>query len=645
MRTKLFKFIAAVALVAFAASCAKEQTAVPLGGETEVTFNVASPVFQTKTIADGNTVDKVACCVYDSNGNLIENEISKTIDMTNGKATFSVRLVTGQTYSFIFWAYKASVENGWTSPYTFSAADKTVTVSYDNATSNDESRDAFYAYVEPFQITGAITKPVELKRPFAQINFGVEVDDITAAKAVNSSLDVSKSKVTLTNLGNVLDLVKGTVTGEEKAEFTLGACPTGMANSESLTGDVLKVNDKTYGYVAMNYVLVGKDTQTLTDATLWIADTKGNLIKEDGLKVTNVPLQGNYRTNVLGNLFTSAANFNVVVTSAFEEKDIVKEFVSITAEKVEEANTLIEANKTADIIEVKFAAAPEDITSQAILTTPVKEDGTLNVEISENVSGTLYVGNYKAAEYSVEKALEPEESSKANKAAVNITIPDNVTIEKLVIYDETKTVNINGVNANSYSNTSVIKELDAKTSENTLIIEKGQTIESLTFRKGGLEIHGTVNAVKIQKDNDSDVILVRDCENLSDTVYKALKSYIAEGYEGFQIGKTWNIADTTTPVKLDGIGYATLQEAIDAAGDEQVTISLVDDIVCDDTVTIPAGKVIVLNANGHKITSPNGGDTKIVIYGTVYIADFSIYGQISAQEGSTVYLGSGSITS
>ncbi len=324
MSTKLFKSIAAVALVAFAASCAKEQTAAPLGGETEVTFNVASPVFQTKAIADGNTVDKVACCVYDSNGNLIENEISKTIDMTNGKATFSVRLVTGQTYSFIFWAYKASVENGWTSPYTFSAADKTVTVSYDNATSNDENRDAFYAYVEPFQITGALTQKVELKRPFAQINFGVEVDDITAAKAANSSLDVSKSKVTLTNLGNVLDLVKGTVTGEEKAEFTLGACPTVMSDPESLTGDVLEVNDKTYGYVAMNYVLVGKDSQTLTDATLWIADTNGNLIKEDGLKVTNVPLQGNYRTNVLGNLFTSAANFNVVVTPAFA-KDVIKE--------------------------------------------------------------------------------------------------------------------------------------------------------------------------------------------------------------------------------------------------------------------------------------------------------------------------------
>ncbi len=41
---------------------------------------------------------------------------------------FSIRLVTGQSYSFIFWAYKDGA------PYTLDAANKKVTVDYSDAT-------------------------------------------------------------------------------------------------------------------------------------------------------------------------------------------------------------------------------------------------------------------------------------------------------------------------------------------------------------------------------------------------------------------------------------------------------------------------------------------------------------------------------
>ena len=601
MRTKLFKSIAAVALVAIAASCAKEQTSVPLGGETEVSFSIASPVINTKAIADGNTVDKVVCNVFDSAGKLVEgtedHKISKTIDMTNGTAKFSVRLVTGQTYSFIFWAYKDSES----SPYTLSEDGKTVTVSYENAVSNDESRDAFYAYVAPVQIKGSLSQSVELKRPFAQLNFGVVKDDIKAAEA--AEIEVSKSKVTLTGLGNTLNLVDGSVKaiveGAEvsdgiTAEFALATCPMSLESPETLT-----VDSDEYGYVAMNYVLVGKDSKSLTDATLWIADAAGTLIKEDGLAVSNVPLQGNYRTNVLGNLFTSEVITTVNVAPAFVE-DIVKEFVSITAEKIEEANTLIEANKAADIIEVKFAAAPEDNSSQAILTTPVKEDGTLNVEVSSSVTGTLYVGDYKDAEYSDSQALEDADS--ANKATVNITIPDGVTIEKLVIKAGSKTVTINGVNASEYSDSNKIGTLEATTSMNTLVIAKGQIIDNLIFHKGGLEIHGTVNAITFDDNATTETVEVRDCEGLSEEVYNALKSYIKTGYVGVQnADKTWDI---TMPIKMNGVGYASLEEAVAAAGSEETTITLDADIKISSQVTIK-DKKIILNTNERTI-DPTG---------------------------------------
>lgn len=303
------KSIAAIALMVFAASCSKEMIETPIvnEGESVVNFSIATPGLMTRAVADGKTVDKVACCVYDSEGALISNEtVSKTIDMTNGSTNFQVRLMTGQTYSFIFWAYKAPAE-GATSPYTFSATDKTVTVSYANAVSNDESRDAFYAYVEPVQITGSLNREVKLHRPFAQLNFGVNKDDITVAE--NLGITVSKSALTIQNLGTTLNLVDGTVSGEAEATFSAAA----------LLNEDLTVNETGYGYVSMNYVLVGKAAKATADAKLTLY--KENNEEINTIDVPNVPLQGNYRTNVLGDLFTSQTDYSVEVAPAFAGED------------------------------------------------------------------------------------------------------------------------------------------------------------------------------------------------------------------------------------------------------------------------------------------------------------------------------------
>ncbi len=617
---QVLRSMAVIALTAFAASCAKEQTDVPSGGETTVCFSIASPVLQTRAIADGNKVDKVDCCVYDSDGNYVAgteaNPISQTIGMENGNATFSVRLVTGQKYSFIFWAYEAPGE-GATSPYTLDKTNKTVTVSYDNAASNDESRDAFYAYVGPVTIKGSLSQTVELTRPFAQLNFGVEKDDIVAAKAAN--IEVSKSKVKLTGLGTELNLVSGEVTGNETAEFALADCPT-----EDLT-----VNSTDYGYVAMNYILVGKDDQSLTDATLYLADASSNLIKEDGLEVSNVPVRGNYRTNVLGNLFTSQVITNINVNPAFDE-DIVK---IIEVADVASANTAIEANKASEVIDVKFVSAPDDAAEKAILTTPVKENGTLNVEIASSTE-TLYVGDYASA--TVEETMQTEA---ANAATVNITVPENVTITKLVINAPSKSVYINGVNASDYSGTQ-ITTLEATTSDNTLVIEEGQTVEKLIFHKGGLEIHGTVNAVEIailEEDKNKDpkeVVIVRDCENLSNDVYTVLEGYIATGYVAVQ-GRTteglWDIVNTKPSVTSESELVAAVADAnvVEVTVKNNIALTAPLDVAHKLTLDLngktlsPASAWSSDSADDALIMVKRGGDLTITGEGTIDTGDNS----------------------
>ncbi len=306
---KIFKSLAAIALVAFAASCTNEMIETPPvdGEEAIVSFAIATPGLQTraagdKTVADGTTVDKVDCCVYNDAGVLVTNEtISRN---ALGAFDYQVRLVTGQTYSFAFWAYKAPAA-GFTSPYTFNTAAKSVTVNNYTTATNDESRDAFYAYVANKTITGSLKEPVTLNRPFAQLNFGVDKADVEAATALG--VTVSKSSLTLTKLANTLNLATGEVSGEVDAAFT----------AAELLSEKLKVNNTEYGYVSMNYVLVGKAAKAMTEAKLTIYDASNAAINT--ISLPNVPLQGNYRTNIIGKLYTSQADFNIVVDPAFTE--------------------------------------------------------------------------------------------------------------------------------------------------------------------------------------------------------------------------------------------------------------------------------------------------------------------------------------
>ena len=56
-----------------------------------------------------------------------------------------------------------------------------MTVDYNGAASNDETRDAFYKY-HTFTVKGAQTETIELRRPFAQLFGGTQ----TACKGVKA---------------------------------------------------------------------------------------------------------------------------------------------------------------------------------------------------------------------------------------------------------------------------------------------------------------------------------------------------------------------------------------------------------------------------------------------------------------------------
>ena len=314
---KFFYILAAAAMAVTAASCQKEVIPASDGPEVSATFSVALPGNFTKAISDGQTVDQLVFGVF-SGGKEIAELRQNDVPVTAGKATVTVQLVKGQTYTFAFWAQKKGT--GYYDTANLSA----VKVNY-TGNANDETRDAFYACKADYTVAGPFTETVVLKRPFAQINVGTS----DAAAAAAAGIVVEKSEMTVSGAGNTLNLLTGAVSGSVDVSYTVEAIPTETLKVKS--GDAA-IDAIDYQWLAMNYVLVGKAEKSLVDvtATLTFANGKGNL----PLEIPNAPVQGNYRTNIVGALLTSQGTFNVIVDEEYDNPDYVVSPVASVGNKI-----------------------------------------------------------------------------------------------------------------------------------------------------------------------------------------------------------------------------------------------------------------------------------------------------------------------
>ncbi len=519
-----FKTIATAVLAVLAvAACQKENLGevAPDGREVEVKLTLTSPQIGTKSYADGKTVNKVFVHVYqqDAAGNLKyiapatpgkSATPSQVVDMTGGAAKYSTRLVTGQKYTFVFWAEYRDAASP--SPYTYDPETKTVTVSYTAVAGNDETRDAFCNVLKDVEITGAYSSDVKLYRPFAQLNFGVTNEDYAAAKA--AGLEVTAAEVKLTNAATSLNLLNGTVSGAEEVTFAATTLPT----------ETLSAAGATYKYVAMDYVLVGKDAKTLSDVTLTLTAT-GTQSATPEFTYSNVPLQANYRTNIVGNLFTSPAEVNITVDPAFDTPDYD---VVVGAANLAAANEAFSKGATAVTVEEIVSGDPD------VIVLPKTSEGvTITLPLApDSKSITIKYANDAAA------GQKPQTLKVTAKNAASITI----------IAPDTH-VEVNGV---------TVGTLTATTSGSTLVVGKDVKITTLKIEQGAAEIYGNVS--KVVKGENAGVV-------------------------------TWYAGDVTALARA--VRYA---DRIVLENDINRTFG---------TYSISGGRVLTIDLNGHKISSPS----------------------------------------
>ena len=308
----------AAAVIFSAVSCAKENVSVaPEGQEVEVSFVAdLGGALGSRAIADGTTVDEVAWAVYEDGANAPLEKLQGTLKIQDKQATLIVRLATGKTYDIAFFAYKKDDENGGPLHYSVSWDEKKVSMKLDpQPSANDESFDCFWYVKHDYTVTGANSETFLLTRPLAQLNLGVNANDVDDAK--DAGFVVSDTQITV-NTYTQFNMFDGSLYEQASIPVTFKRADSPIDYNDD--DDVLNIqnDNNVYKYLATTYVLVGENKVTSdVSVTIWNA----NKADQNTINYSYVPLQRNYRTNIIGNLLTSPSIFTIVIDERFEVPD------------------------------------------------------------------------------------------------------------------------------------------------------------------------------------------------------------------------------------------------------------------------------------------------------------------------------------
>ena len=492
MNKKLFLGMFAAAGMLFATSCSNDELdAVQSGNEAQVTFSLGlEGGIDTRAISDGKSADVLMYAVFDKDGKRLTNIEAVTKTGVTFPTTENITLAKGQIYKVAFWAQDEDCK-----AYTVSD-DMKVTVNYandENKVNNDETRDAFFKTVE-FTVTGSTSIDVELKRPFAQINVGVTEADWDAAVA--SGITVAQSSVVIEKAATELNLLDGTVSGETEVSYELANIPSDPAILQVDTdGDGTKED---YKWLSMSYILpyaapTGYEKAALENVAFVFASNGKPIEFNQGLN--NVPVQRNWRTNIVGKILTGDIQFNITIDPAYDGDYI---FPNTSIQDLEFA-----ASFGGAVTLVEDVTMPED---RPFL--QVAADFTLN--INENVTFTSgNASNYGIIVNSGTTTINGGGNIKSNGGGIGITNGANVifnggnldinttsTSGRYLFYlvGEGSTATINGGNFD-FNKTQNQKRAYIYASEGTTVYVKGGNFGNASTRDGytsGIMGEGTV---------------------------------------------------------------------------------------------------------------------------------------------------------
>lgn len=344
---KILVFAAAMASMLFAASCQKENFSSAEQGADVVkaTLTIQAPGLpgtkamsaDQEKVGDGLAADNLVFAVFDENGEELPNlrqgdwvngigDVTTEVTFDNSATpttTVTVTLVRGKVYTFVCWA-----QNKAATCYDFKDM-KNIGIDYTeyNAANND-LRDAFYACVQTEKVTENFSQTVTLSRPFAQINVGTA--DFVEAQKAGLEIDNLYSTMTVKNAATSLETFTGKASNpvELTYEYAHAIAPDDelVINKNLVQNNPQGTIADRYDWLAMNYILVADGSangegSALVDVAFEVRE--GADVVLTSYDVPNVPVQRNFRTNIVGSLLTAEGDITIIIDPIFNGEYVV----------------------------------------------------------------------------------------------------------------------------------------------------------------------------------------------------------------------------------------------------------------------------------------------------------------------------------
>lgn len=297
---KILLFASALAGLFLAASC-QQESLEPVGGNT-VTYTVQVPdALATKAVGDEYVADHLIYEVYrDAELSDLDKdpiyEGTATIN-AQGQASLELEFVKNQNFTVLFWAQKSGVA-------AYNTADLRQVTLNQALTSNDVNMAVYAGTDKVANCVSATNGAVTLSRPIAQLNLATAPESLTIGTNANPTITLVSSYAKVTGLSTTYNVATKAV-GADESEFIYADAPVLDAT--------LEVNSKQYPYASMNYVGFISEEGATIDVEYILTTSEGDINHTIG----NVPVKPNYRTNIVGNLISSASEYTITLDAVW----------------------------------------------------------------------------------------------------------------------------------------------------------------------------------------------------------------------------------------------------------------------------------------------------------------------------------------
>ena len=371
------KFYALAALVLGMASCQQdvELDNPVVGGEVDFQLSVAAPELgatraSEESVNDGingynsayGAIDYLSATdwdsvdlrytleVYDADAldkAPVKDRMVKVVDSYD-QVTFDLRLVPNREYQFVVFADFVA-EDATETPTVEAQANiglhHTIGTTLQNIelkadAINAERTDAYFAS-KKIRIENSAAQDILLKRPYGKVR-------VIATDLAELNLNVEPTSVKVsyeTANANQFNAVTGAIsgTGATSFEATYALCDQYTkdydADKATAPNGIVRNTCKT---LSTDYILA-TEGQTPIHFTVEVFDQNNKLIKETNFS-TDIPVQRNHLTTIIGNVLTTATEINVTIDDNFAGEHNVDMVEIETAEDLAAALTANEEN-------------------------------------------------------------------------------------------------------------------------------------------------------------------------------------------------------------------------------------------------------------------------------------------------------------